>query len=255
MNKRQVDISTLIRLIKQRGPVATIGLVFTLVSLLVLTPVVSFLTLSGKQPYEKYDYKKIEAQGVEMPAKITYAKVMYNVSINGEHPVVISYSYQNNGQMRNDKFETIDLEKIANLNVGDEIKIKVLGDQSKMAGVEPFSFPFGIFYIIPGIFLLVGIPFFIIGVLPAIRLYNLYKNGDVREATVVSVEPVRRGVDVNYYFTGLHQDRVFGKSRADYTYLSEKQPNDKVKIFVSERNENNSCLIPKLEALKYNWEI
>jgi hypothetical protein len=168
---------------------------------------------------------------------------------------VISYNYQNNGQMRNDKFATIDLEKIANLNVGDDIKIKVLGDQSKMAGVEPFSFPFDMFYIIPGIFLLIGIPFFIIGVLPAIRLYNLYKNGEVREATVVSVEPIRRGVDVNYYFTGLHQDRVFGKSRADYTYLSEKQPNDKVKIFVSARNENNSCLVPKLEALKYNWEV
>ena len=255
MNKRRVDISTLIRLIKQRGPIAIIGLVFTLISLLVLFPIITAITFAGKQPYEQYDHKKIEAQGVEMPAKITYAKVMYNVSINGEHPVIISYSYQNNGQTRNDKFETIDLEKIANLNVGDEIKIKVLGDQSKMAGVESFSFPFDIFYILPGVFLLIGIPFFIIGVLPVIRLYNLYKNGDVREATLVSVEPAKRGVDVHYYFTGLHQDKIFGKSRADYTYLSQKQPNDKVKIFVSARNENNSCLVPKLEALKYNWVV
>jgi hypothetical protein len=232
-----------------------LGLGFTLIPLIILTPLVWFMKLSGEQPYEKYDHKKIEAQGVEIPAKITYIKVMYNVSVNGEHPVVISYSYQNNGQTSNDKFETFDLERIANWNVGDEVKIKVLGDESKIAGVEPFSFSFSFFYIIPGIFLSIGIPFFIIGVLPVIRLYNLYKNGIVREATVVAVEPARQGVEVNYYFTGVHQDRVFGKSRADYTYLSEKQPGDKVKIFVSEQNENNSCLIPKLEAVKYNWGI
>ena len=169
MNKRQVGISTLIRLIKYRGPVATMGLAFTLAPLFVLILMIAFMASFGTQPYEKYNHKKIEAQGVEMPAKITYVKVMYNVSINDENPVVISYSYQNNGQMRSDKFATMDLEKTANLNVGDQIRIKVLGDQSKMAGVESFSFPFDIFYILPGVFLLIGIPFFIIGVLPVIK--------------------------------------------------------------------------------------
>ncbi|MEB0260909.1 MULTISPECIES: hypothetical protein [unclassified Mucilaginibacter] len=139
--------------------------------------------------------------------------------------------------------------------MGDEIKVKVLNNESKIVGLEAFSFPFYIFYMLPGVFLIVGVVFFIVGTLPVLKAYKLYQNGSVYEATIVSIDAVKRGVEVNYYFTRIHQHKVFGKSRTDYSVLSEKRPDDKVKIFVSDTNENNSCLVPKLEALKYNWEL
>lgn len=255
MNKRRVGTSALIRLIKQRGPVAILGLVFPVIAILVLLPFISFTALTSKQPYEQYNHKKIEAEGVEAPAKIIYMTQLYNVSINGQHPAIISYSYQHNNQTTGDKFETIELEKIADWKVGDEIKVKVLNNESKIVGLEAFSFPYYIFYMLPGIFLIVGVVFFIVGTLPVLKAYKLYQNGSVYEATVVSIDAVKRGVEVNYYFTGTHRDKVFGKSRTDYSVLSEKRPDDKVKIFVSDTNEDNSCLVPKLEALKYNWEL
>ncbi|MEB0279855.1 MULTISPECIES: hypothetical protein [unclassified Mucilaginibacter] len=61
MDKRRVGTSALIRLIKQRGPIAILGLVFPVISILVLLPFISFIALTSKQPYEQYNHKKIEA--------------------------------------------------------------------------------------------------------------------------------------------------------------------------------------------------
>jgi len=254
MSKRLVDISTFKRLVKEQGALAILGLVFTIIAGLTFIPV-GILVSAFAKPYEKYDQQRIDEQGAKKTAKITFITEIYNVTVNGEHPRLISYVYQDQGSMQVDKCQTLDLEPIANWKVGDTIDIKVLGNESKIQGVEPFSFPFYIFYAIPLMLLLVGLAFLITGVWPALKRYNLYKNGDVYEASVVNMQPGRRGSIVSYFFIGSNGDEIFGESIGEYALLSEKRVNDKVKIFVDAQNENRSCLVPKAETIKYNWDI
>lgn len=260
MDKRQVKLATLFTLVRRRGPLATIGLIFMLISVFILFPIIIIINLVGKQPYQDYNYNDIEAKGIELPAKVSGIKILYNQTYNGYHPQVISYTYQNNGRPASDKFETI--EDIQGLKDGDTIKIKVLNGESKIKGLESFSFPFGIFFIIPGIFFSIGLIFLLIVSVPAWKLYNLYRKGIVKDAVIVEIHNYARGVInfrkdllVNYYYTGSHGNKVFGSSLTDMTILMEKQLNDTIKIFVSEDDETKSCMVPKLEALKNNWVI
>lgn len=264
--KRDVNFGILFNLLRGRGPFAFIGIVFTALSVFVFVPLLIILPGTLMKPYEKYDFKALAKNGIEKTGTVTGLKTVSNVEINGEHPKVVSYQYKNGDQPVVDKFETFDLDKIANVNVGSEIAILVYQNQSMVKGLTPFSFPFYIFYLFPGIFLAVGIPFLLIGLVPALRTFQLYKTGIVKDAYVVSmslnsaaVSPlrgIRQNVLVDYYFWDAFKNKVFGKSRStDLLLLNEKKSGDLIKIFVSETDETKSCIVPRLEAMKYNWAI
>jgi hypothetical protein len=264
-NKRQVDFRILFNLLKGKRGMALIGIVFTSLSIFVFIPLIIILSATLKAPYEKYDFEKITKNGVEKDAKITAINTVRNVSINYDHPKIISYAYENNGQTIQDKFETIDLDKIADFNIGTGIKILAYENQSAIKGLKPFTFPIELFYLLPGVFLLVGIAFMLVGLIPALRTFNLYKTGIVKDAYIVSMAPNTGGllvrgfqpnILVNYYYSDQFGNKVFGQSTtADFLILNEKKAGDKVKIFVSEKDETKSCLVPKLEAMKYNWDV
>lgn len=264
MNKREVTFSNLIKLIKNRRPFSILGVVFVFSSIFILTPSILFLTNSFIEPYEKYDFDKIEQNGIEQTAKIVDLRPVNNVTINGEHPSKISYEFLNNGLTKSDKFQTMDLDKTNEIKIGDEIKIKTFENQSKIQNLEPFTFPFYLFYILPLIFLLVGIPFLLIGLIPALREYNLYKNGIVKEGTIISLTPnsglpitnIGQSILINYYYLSSNGEKIFGKSKTtDFSIMTEKKAEDKIKLFVSESDETKSCIVPKLEAMKNNWKI
>lgn len=264
MNKREVTFSNLIKLIKDRRPFSIIGIVFVFSSIFILLPSVLFLTKSFIEPYEKYDFDKIEQNGIEQTAKIIDLRPVNNVEINGEHPLKISYEYINNDATKSDKFQTMDLEKTNEMKIGNEIKIKTFENQSKIQNLEPFTFPFYVFYILPIIFFVLGSIFSIIGLVPALRDYNLFKNGIVKDGTIISLTPnsglpitnIGQSILINYYYLSSNGQKIFGKSKTtDFSIMTEKKAEDVIKLFVLENNESKSCIIPKLEAMKNNWKI
>ena len=176
----------------------------------------------------------------------------------------ISYEYLEKGLTKSDKFQTMDLEKTNEMKIGSEIKIKAFENQSKIQNLESFTFPFYVFYILPLIFFILGSIFSFIGLIPALRDYNLYKNGVVKEATLISMVPnsglpisgIGQSVLINYYYENRNGQKIFGKSKTtDFSIMVEKKVEEKIKVFVSENDETKSCLVPKLEALKNNWKI
>lgn len=264
MNKRKVTFSNLITLIKSRRPFSILGIVFVFTSLFIILPSILFMTKSIIEPYEKYDFNKIEQNGTEQSAKITDLQPVNNVSINGKHPLRISYEYLEKGVTKSDKFQTMDLDKTNKMKIGSEIKIKNFENQTKIQNLESFTFPLYLFYILPLIFFILGSIFSLIGLIPALRDYNLYKNGIVKEATLISMVansglPISgngQSILINYYYEGRNGQKIFGKSKtSDFSIMVEKKVEDKIKVFVSENDETKSCLIPKLEALKNNWII
>jgi hypothetical protein len=264
MNKREVTFSNLIRLIKNRRPFSTVGIVFIFSSIFILLPSILFITNSITEPFEKYDFEKIEQNGTELNGKITDLRKVNNVTINGEHPLRISYEFLDKGLTKSDKFQTMDLEKTNDMKIGNEIKIKTFENQSKIQNLKSFTFPFYIFYILPLIFFILGSIFSYIGLIPALRDYNVYKNGVVKEATIISMVPnsgmpisgIGQSILINYYYENRNGQKIFGKSKTtDFSIMVEKKVEDKIKIFVSENDETKSCVVPKLEALKNNWKI
>ena len=265
MPDRTVPFSTLLGLLKSRGPFGILGLVFVLMPLLILVPLLLVLTHTLSQPYERYDFERIKREGSAAVASITRVEPLTNVTYNGENPRVISYTYPGAGGAAADKFQTMDLDKVSRLQAGDTITVKTLGQESVIPSLEPFSFPFEFFFILPGIFLLIGIPFLLIGLLPALRDYRLYKHGLVQEATVLGISTKtikmsrsnsQQAYLVSYEYAGLTTPKLLGESLTnDLLLVQKKKFGDKVKIFVSETDETKSCLVPRLEALKNNWQI
>ena len=264
MKKREVPFSILIKLIKSKGPISLIGFIFTFSSLFILLPFVFFISEFTLDSYQKYNLEDIEKYGLEQKAKITNIKSVKNVSINGEHPLVFNYQYKNNDKIVSDKFQTMDFDKTQNIKIGDEVKIKMFENQSKISGLKPFCFPFYIFYLLPLIFFIIGVIFLLTALRPSLREYNLYKYGIIKDANIISIIlnsgiplfNIGQKISINYYHIGCDGKKVFGKSNtSDYSIINEKKENDKIKVFVSETNESNSCLIPKLEALQNHWKM
>lgn len=264
MNKREVTFSNLIKLIKKRRPFSILGIVFVFLSIFIILPSILFITNSFVEPYEKYDFEQIEQNGTEQNAKITDLRPVNNVTINGEHPLKISYQFLDNNVTKFDKFQTMDLDKTNGMKIGNEIKIKTFENQSKIQNLEPFTFPFYVFYILPLTFFVIGSIFSAIGLIPALREFNLYKTGIVKEGTIISLIPnsglpitnIGQSVLINYYYLGSNGKKIFGKSKTtDFSIMTEKKAEDKIKLFVSENDETKSCIVPKLETIKNNWKI
>jgi hypothetical protein len=260
MPNRPIKLSTLLTLARLKGPLG-MGLAFVLGPLFLMLPALFFITSAAKKPYEQYDYQDIKLNGTTTMASVTNVAPVLNVSMNGQHPNLISYNYLKDGQPTPDNFQTMGKHQF---KVGDIIQIKTMNGQSIIPTLEPFSFPYQLFLLVPAIFFVIGMPFLLVGLIPAIKNYKLYKNGIVKEATVLGISTKSIGFGnirqeaflVNYEYPGFAQPKLFGESTTnDLLLVNEKRFGDKVKIFVSERDETKSCLVPRLEAIKNNWAI
>jgi len=258
-------MKVLYNLLKAKSPFAIIGLVFTCIAIFVLLPFLSLFAIVFSGENDSYNFKAIRKNGVEKNATITYIKTIENLTINDEHPIVISYEYDVDGKKVKDKFETLDLEQTANFAVGTNIKILTYKNQAIIKDVEPYSFPDYLFLLLPGLFFLIGIVLLSIGLIPALKIFKLYKTGIIKDATIISIEsefdfnslkPNKGGIKVNYSFLDNQQNKIFGAYPAsDFLFLFGKKEGDTIKIFVSEDDETKSCLVPIYEAAKYNWSI
>lgn len=261
---RQVGFKTILALLKQKGIHFSIGMIFTLLPFAIGLIFLLITTLSDSG-IPKADYKEIGDRGKLTVATITEIEVQGNITVNDEHPSIISYKYNNDD---NDEvkgvYRSLNPDKIDRMDIGDSIQIKYLAGDSMIVGLEPFKFPFGMLYDILT-------PFFVIGIIFLSFLYfririelDLYKNGSVMQAELVSMTPKTsspfssngQGVTVHYQYKTTTGKRILGKSfTIDHSILNSKKQGDLLKIFVSETNESKSCLIPKTEQIRNNWEI
>jgi hypothetical protein len=254
IENRPVPFKLLFEVFKTKYPFSGIGLTFIILSLFVFIPLIAFFN-STKDNYEKYDYNNITSQGKDLKAIIHSVETQNNVTINNVfHPQIIDYTYKDNGQTKNDKFKTLTNNDNTTFKIGDTINIKVYNGESVIKNLKPFSFPISLFYVMPAIFLLIGIPFFLIGLLPTLKNYRLYKNGIRKEAIVISLTTTRvlpvvsmnQNVLVTYFYIGQNGNKILDKSISSGLYLmTEKKAQDKIDIFVSPNNENVSCIVPK----------
>ena len=251
---RAVPFKLLFSIFKTKYPFSGIGLVFIPLSIFVFIPVIMFFA-STKDTYEKYDHEKIINQGKDFTAKVTLVQTQNNVTVNNIfHPQIIDYTFSDNGQTKNGKFKTLTNANNPIFKIGDSINIKSYNGESVIKNLKPFSFPINQFYILPLIFLLIGFPFFLIGLLPVFKQYRLYKNGIKKEATIISLTPtnmipiinVNQNVLVNYFHVGQNGEKILNKSISSGLHLlAEKKLQDKIDIYVSSNDENISCLVPK----------
>jgi hypothetical protein len=251
---RPVPFKLLFKIFKTKYPFSGIGLVFITVSIFVFIPVIVFFN-STKETYEKYDYDKIISQGKDLTANVTSVQTQNNVTVNNVfHPQIIDYVFSDNGLTKNDKFKTLTNADNPVLNIGDSINIKIHNGESVIKNLKPYSFPINLFYILPSMFLLIGIPFFLIGILPVLKHYRLYKNGIRKEAIIISltttsllpIVSTTQNILVNYLYIGQHGNKILDKSiSSELNLLAEKKVHDKIGIFVSSKDESISCIVPK----------
>jgi hypothetical protein len=147
---------------KSKSPFSIIGLVFIFFALFVGMPVVVLMQKFLRAPYEKYDYNEIVRHGERKNARITRVKTNYNSTYNGINPRIISYEYSSGDSIGTDKFQTIELDEIESLQKKDSIAVFVWNGKSVIATIEPYTFPVEIFWMLPILFLLIGIPMFCI---------------------------------------------------------------------------------------------
>ena len=81
-------------------------------------------------------------------AVINNIEVQGNISINNEHPRVVSYSFQSGDKFIEDKFRVLDSAKVSRLEIGDTIQIKHYYGQSIIMDLKPYAFPANILLLI-----------------------------------------------------------------------------------------------------------
>lgn len=263
METRKVGFFTIFKLLQNKKPHFFLGAMFTFMSIVFI---VVFFLVAGNwtEPYEDYDHKTINEKGIEQEATIVNLSSKDNVSVNGKNPVVITYSFKNKELDKVDKFQTLDVDKASLLSIGDKVRIKTYNNESLVQGYEPFGFPVMLLMLMgPFLFFIIGIIMLLICVIPVFKIVDLYKRGIIEEAEVYSVVPVSgmpvtnigRKVSIDYTYALKNGEKKYGNTTTtDFYLLAEIKPGDKVKIFVSEDGKK-SCLIPKREAIKNNWNI
>lgn len=260
---RQVGLKTIFDLLKQRRTLFTVGLVFTLLPFAFGTILLIVSSLLGSD-VPKVDYDQVNKNGKTTTATLTNIETQSNITINNEHPSIVSYKYSNGDKEIESQYKSLAPDKIERMNIGDTIEVKYLGDSSIITGLEPFEFPYDMF-------LYILIPFLIIGLVMLTLLYlrvrneiHLYRHGEIKEAEIISMTPknglpisgIGQGVTVHYQYKTIRGQSILGESfTSDYSILGSKKQGDLVKIFVSMDNESKSCLITKLDQVRNNWKI
>ncbi|RAW00267.1 hypothetical protein DQQ10_14500 [Pseudochryseolinea flava] len=220
----------------------------------------SFMSLTLSQESLDVDYEKIEKEGTSTQGVVTDISTIYSASINGRHPSDISYDYVVDGDTLYGQFRTIDPD-VFDLYVGDEVDVRYLGSNSMLTDFETFSFPFQIIQYVCLIFLGIGVTLMLYAVIRVVVKSQLLKYGKIVEATFVKTDPMlsvafsTKGV-VFYQYTTSTGRVINAKCKTDDLFLfREVKPGDPIKIFVGTKNENNSSLIPAVEAQRNRWVI
>lgn len=309
---REVKSSTRWNILKKRRESMLCGFLFTLISLLPAGLWIFFSSFENDTP--KIDYGLINSQGKEITAEITDIETQYNIKVNEVYPTIISYRYSENGQVTDSKYKVLEERKIAHLEVGNNIEIKVLDGNSIIKDMEPYNFSADFLLIMTLVFWTIGLPFLIHSVFHFRKELKLYKFGKVSQGKIVAMTPKYRlfssnsrhrtsiflpsliislpfrvysmfktrkelkhrkfgevlkekiasmvskseiqGIVVHYEYETRKGKKILGKSlTTDFSMMNDEKKDELIPIFVSKENEEKSCIVPKLEALRNGWNI
>lgn len=260
---RKVKFSTILNTLKKKPIPMLFGFLFTLIPLfLVIILTIVFSSLGKDIP--KVDYDLINSKGIETTAEITDIETQYNVTINGVHPTIISYKYSKNGKEIQSKYKALEERKIEKLEIGDNLEVKELNGNSIVKDLKPYDFSTGFFLLFPIPFLIIGLPFLIYSIYNLKKELKLYKFGKVSKGKIISmisksglpVSNVGQGIIVHYEYETRSGKKIIGESfTTDFSIMSDKKKDDFVPIFVSTENDEKSCVVPKLQSLRNNWNI
>ena len=265
MSKRHVKFQTLISLMLSNNIImARLGFIFTLISIVILFPLVFLISQLSEDKYDTYNYEEIQKNGKEIQAQITYIGYKENITVNGRHPVEIMYKYPAGAETKSDQFTTLDVYEASGFEEGQTITIKDFKGQTMIKGLEPFKFPVVIFYILPAIFFIMGFSFILISFLRVLKQYNLYRNGVVHDANLLMIVPnsglpvtgIGKSLSVCYDYTGRSGHKYYGDTNVkDFSVLSRYKAGDTIKILVSETDESVSCFVPPKVVYTNNWQL
>jgi len=260
---RGIKLSTKLRLLWQRPILTKLSAFMLIFPFFFMGISYSLMNMHKDKSIPDVDYEEVNTQGMLTSGTIMNIESAKEI-INNEHPAVITYRYKSDNQEVESKFQTLSLDKVEKMNIGDTIEIKYLDDKSIPTGLEPGTFTWDIFFYAP-------LPILLIGTLLSIYLVNsvgkkvkLYRNGIVTEAELISFTPrpgfsitgFGRAVNVQYQYKMSGGQTTIGESVTnDFSILKEKKSGDKIKIFVSPDDELKTCLIPEKEVIKNNWKI
>jgi hypothetical protein len=258
---RATDFGTFKYLFQQNRPYATLGVVFTSVAILIICLFIYFFEYQ-KSPNERYNFEDIKQNGRTIRAKILAVDAVEGITINGYNPTLIKYVFEDNRETITDQFQTMDFAKLPSfpLKPNDVTTVKLYAKQSIIPYLKPFSFSFREFYFLPFMFLAFGLPSLFMSLRPALRAYELCKNGILKNATIIDIYQsaaiirtnVRKGITIKYEY--IDRETLTGHSIVSDLDTTLKY-GDNIKIFVSDIDEHNSCIVPILEAERKQWDL
>jgi len=214
------------------------------------------------------DLTEVRKRGIETNGEITRIKEVNNTTVNGEHPIRIDFSYDEQGEKKSGSMQTMD-RHVIDWKPGTQTKVKYFNGQALLTEVSPFEFPAFVKYLpLLGIpFTAAGIGCLIISLLAAKRKFGLLKYGEIRPAEFRAVEggmtgretPVKFGffqlqmmsqnqihprVVVNYaYRDSFDRELIGSSSTTDLTIARDLKRGDPLQILVHPSNEKISMIL------------
>lgn len=234
----------------KKYPGILLGIFITLLSLFFFS-LVAIIPSLMKEPYESSNYKEIQNNGENIRGVVINKKENLNITINGEHPTVISYKFKLNDNERFAKYRTLENDKILNLKVNDTINLKYLKGETKIDALEPFSFSIMPFLFIPLPFIIIGIVIIILSLKPYLLERKIIKYGEARKGTIVSIFPFSgfpitnfgKHVLVNYYYFSQTGEKLYGKAKIiNLNVLNGKKIDNNIEIVVLKEDELKSTI-------------
>lgn len=264
VSPRPISARTIIELLKHNPRHIPMLLYFAFFGTISLIIVLSVGAVITDDSVPKVNYSKIKGKGTLVNGVIVDKETVFNVTVNDEHPTIITYKYSA-GREFVSKQQIFAPDAVSEMKIGNSIPVRYLDDQSILDEYEPYSFPLWIFF--TG-FAVLFIVIYGANMGPSLikfkRYLDMYRFGKVASAKLVSLFPKDGGmfrflgtpIAVTYDYTTPGGKTIRYESiTTDRSILSEKRPGDEIKIFVSPADEMQSCVIPKAESKRNNWRI
>lgn len=246
---RKYPLSTTLGFIFERPRALFYGLFFGIFpSIIAIRFLLILLTLNADKP----NFTLIDKKGIEVEGVIDKKEIVSNTTINGENPIKVTYTYQDNEGVKRDSIETMSLSTVNNWKVGDKIRVKYHEGDSIIPDAEPVNFPFWVFSLIPLIPSCVGLTFLGWGLAGAWKKRYLYSRGEERVGKIISMAPtggdrmffLKPSFRIHYAFENQNGKTSYGDSvSSDIALMNEKRKGDDIFLLISPVNERVNCVL------------
>jgi hypothetical protein len=139
---------------------------------------------------EKPSRAEILAKGQSVQGTVDDEKIVYNVTINDDHPRQIDFTYPNNGQDQKGDVWTMSHDA-DNLGAGQKIEVKYLENRAILPDYEPMFFPWWVLGCFGGLFALpvatIGLVIWVGCSIDAYKKTRLLRLGNVTRELVMAV--------------------------------------------------------------------